>query len=62
MDKRNYNELKKCCFSGKEVENDDHLFQCAKQPAFRNKIIKALDKLKNGIVQNSIQDSSILCA
>ena len=49
MNKQNYTELQKCCSCGMEVETDDHLFQCAKRPAFRNKIEKPLEKLRNGM-------------
>ena len=49
MNKQNYNELQKCCSCGKEVETDDHLFQCAKRPGFQNKIRSALGRLKNGM-------------
>ena len=45
MNKKNYNELQKCCSCGMEVETDDHLFQCAKRPAFRKKIRKSFKKL-----------------
>lgn len=49
MERNGGNEESQCSTCRQAHEDDDHLFQCPKRPAYRKKILEALNTIKKGM-------------
>ena len=49
MERNGGNEESQCSTCRQAHEDDDHLFQCPKRPAYRKKILEALTTIKKGM-------------